>query len=213
MALISCPECNKQISDKAEICIGCGAPVVIDLPQSNFNSDATVAEEISAEDNTSLNTSSSLKIRHKTIFGYFFVLVVIIFGFFLAGGPSSSITQIFEITLTPPTNNTDYKNIIGKPFKVEYFDIAEYDFPEKMNWDNAKRACADLGPGWRLPTSDELYSIYKNKDINGHFSNDFYWSSEEKNESDAWARSFARRYTNSGFKTNLTFVRAVRTFN
>ena len=138
-------------------------------------------------------------------------LVIIILIFLLTGGSNSSLTQIFETTLTPPTDNTDYKNIIGKPFKVEYFEIAEYDFPEKMNWDNAKRACADLGPGWRLPTSDELYSIYKNKDINGHFSNDFYWSSKEKNEIDAWARSFARQYTNSGFKTNLTFVRAVRT--
>jgi len=211
MALINCPECNKQISDKANICVGCGAPVVIDLHQSNFKSDATVTEERPIEDHTSLNTSSTLKNMRKAIYGFFFVLIIIIFGFFLAGGPSSSITQIFEITLTPPTNNTDYKNIIGKPFKVEYFEIAEYDFPEKMNWDNAKRACADLGPGWRLPTSDELYSIYKNKDINGHFSNDFYWSSKEKNEIDAWARSFARQYTNSGFKTNLTFVRAVRT--
>ena len=27
MALINCFECNKQISDKAEICLGCGAPV------------------------------------------------------------------------------------------------------------------------------------------------------------------------------------------
>ncbi len=27
MALINCPECNKKRSDKAEICIGCGAPV------------------------------------------------------------------------------------------------------------------------------------------------------------------------------------------
>ena len=27
MPLINCPECNKQISDKAKICVGCGAPV------------------------------------------------------------------------------------------------------------------------------------------------------------------------------------------
>ena len=27
MALISCPECGKEISDKATNCIGCGAPV------------------------------------------------------------------------------------------------------------------------------------------------------------------------------------------
>jgi hypothetical protein len=31
MALINCPECNKQISDKAEICVGCGAPVEVNL--------------------------------------------------------------------------------------------------------------------------------------------------------------------------------------
>lgn len=27
MALIKCPECGKQISDKAEHCIGCGYPL------------------------------------------------------------------------------------------------------------------------------------------------------------------------------------------
>ena len=31
MALINCPECNKQISDKAEICVGCGAPIEVNL--------------------------------------------------------------------------------------------------------------------------------------------------------------------------------------
>ena len=27
MSLINCPECNKEISDKAEACIGCGYPI------------------------------------------------------------------------------------------------------------------------------------------------------------------------------------------
>lgn len=27
MALIKCPECGKEISSKAEICIGCGYPI------------------------------------------------------------------------------------------------------------------------------------------------------------------------------------------
>lgn len=27
MALIKCPECNKEISDKSDICIGCGFPI------------------------------------------------------------------------------------------------------------------------------------------------------------------------------------------
>ena len=28
MSLIDCGECGKQISDKALICIGCGAPII-----------------------------------------------------------------------------------------------------------------------------------------------------------------------------------------
>ena len=27
MALIKCPECGKEISDKADVCIGCGFPL------------------------------------------------------------------------------------------------------------------------------------------------------------------------------------------
>ncbi len=27
MALIKCPECGKEISDKAKTCIGCGCPL------------------------------------------------------------------------------------------------------------------------------------------------------------------------------------------
>lgn len=27
MALITCPECGKQISDKADACVGCGYPI------------------------------------------------------------------------------------------------------------------------------------------------------------------------------------------
>ncbi len=35
MALISCPECNKQISDTATACIGCGAKVIKCKSQSS----------------------------------------------------------------------------------------------------------------------------------------------------------------------------------
>lgn len=36
MALISCPECGKQISDKAAVCIGCGAPLISASDTSNI---------------------------------------------------------------------------------------------------------------------------------------------------------------------------------
>jgi len=40
MALFNCPECNQQISDKARICVGCGAPVV-NYPAAILNNFAT----------------------------------------------------------------------------------------------------------------------------------------------------------------------------
>ena len=33
----------------------------------------------------------------------------------------------------------------------------------EMNWDDAMKACADLGDGWRLPTKDELNLLYENR--------------------------------------------------
>jgi hypothetical protein len=228
MALINCPECNKQISDKANICVGCGAPVVIDLPQSNFKSDATIAEEISAEDITSLNTSnltptidnsnlvgtnSDIK-RGNTFFGYLLVsLVIIILIFLLTGGSSSSITQIFETTLTPPTNNTDYINIIGKPIKFGNIEVAQYHFPDKMNWEDANKACADLGEGWKLPNRDELDYLYQNRVAIGGFASFVYWSSTEFDiVSHAWYQYFVNGLQNYTNKSKTNYVRAVRTF-
>lgn len=32
-----------------------------------------------------------------------------------------------------------------------------------MRWSDAKRTCADLGDGWRLPSKSELNILYKNR--------------------------------------------------
>ncbi|MCF2554418.1 ribosomal protein L7/L12 [Faecalicatena contorta] len=37
MALIKCPECNKEISDKAKVCIHCGYPISEIIEQQNHN--------------------------------------------------------------------------------------------------------------------------------------------------------------------------------
>ena len=34
MALINCPECHREISDKAESCPHCGFPLVVELTQA-----------------------------------------------------------------------------------------------------------------------------------------------------------------------------------
>ena len=48
-----------------------------------------------------------------------------------------------------------------------------------MNWQDAKKACEDLGSGWRLPSKGELLILYKNMDKIGGFADDGYWSSTE----------------------------------
>ena len=77
------------------------------------------------------------------------------------GSSSSEPAEATEQTavLEPPKSNTDYKNIIGKPIKFRNIEVTQYDFPEQMKWENAKKACAALGEGWRLPSQDELYIL------------------------------------------------------
>jgi len=37
MAIINCPECKKEISDKAPVCINCGVPIATEFPPERLN--------------------------------------------------------------------------------------------------------------------------------------------------------------------------------
>lgn len=62
MALIKCPECNRDVSDKAEICPNCGYPIrdyVKNLKKGILNPDKVAAENASFKGSSSnMNTSS-----------------------------------------------------------------------------------------------------------------------------------------------------------
>lgn len=142
--------------------------------------------------------------------------------------PTNTETSTPTNTFTPksyekPTTNKDYKNIIGKPIKNGKLLVTQYDFPNEMDWYNAKRACAALGNGWRLPTLDETAILYQNKDKIGGFAHgeyDYYWSSNEfygMNDeegsditSDAGTRIFFNGLQFYSLKTDTRKVRAVR---
>ena len=49
--------------------------------------------------------------------------------------------------------------MIDKRFIFGNLEIAEDDFRTTMTWDYAKKACNDLGNGWRLPFINELEYI------------------------------------------------------
>jgi len=138
------------------------------------------------------------------------------------GGSSSS--EPAEATeqsavLVPPKSNIDYKNIIGKPIKIGNIEVAQYDFPKKMNWSDAKKACANLGEGWKLTSKDELNYLYQNKVAIGGFMDGAHWSTKEYEfggyvvKNVAWVQYFNNGYQEVKNKvTDKIYVRAIRTF-
>lgn len=119
--------------------------------------------------------------------------------------------------------------VIGNPIKIQRLEFAQFDFPNEMNWFDAKIACAKLGDGWRLPFIHELNLLYafKNKiggfaDKKGSYHN-YYWSSTEAQNSDtcfyAWyvdlkngdkAGHYEYGKQEYNDKHNAFYVRAVR---
>jgi hypothetical protein len=83
----------------------------------------------------------------------------------------------------------------------------------KMNWEDAKKACDDLGDGWRLPTIDELNQMFsKYENLLGGFKSKILWSSYSEDSNDK-ARSldfFDFGFTNRTTKNDVCFVVAVR---
>ena len=107
----------------------------------------------------------------------------------------------------------DSASIIGKPIIINNLVIAQHDFPFKLNQDVAKAACAKLGPGWRLPTKDELNILYKNRyKIGGFKSKKFsgYWSSSVYYLLSYWLQFFENGFQNTNGESAIYFIRAVR---
>ena len=104
-------------------------------------------------------------------------------------------------------------SIIGNPIKIGSIEVAQYDFPNRMKWDDANRTCLNLGEGWRLPTKDELNTLYKNKNQIGNLQDPYlaYWSSTEINNNIAWYGVMKDGFTRSTEKFYESGVRAVRT--
>jgi len=99
-------------------------------------------------------------------------------------------------------------------FEGETIEVAKKDFPKPMNWDDAKKACENLGNGWRLPSIEELKAMYEqlHKQGKGNFQNTWYWSSSQDNSGDAFFVNFYFGYDCSLYNRFDDYhARAVRT--
>ena len=152
----------------------------------------------------------------KKLFAILLVTVLTSCGGSSSSEPAEATEQ--SAALEPAAKSkTDYVNIIGKPIKIGNIEVAQYDFPEKMNWEDAKKACADLGKGWKLPSQEELNILYQNKVAIGGFADDgdAYWSSTEfvdNVDNVAWLQIFSNGNQQDEYKTFKYYVRAIRAF-
>lgn len=119
-------------------------------------------------------------------------------------------------TSTPPKDNSDYKRIVGRTVKIHNLEIAQFDFPYKLDWISAKNACQNMGNGWRLPTVDEFDLLIRYNNKLENYVTGYYWTSQDDESCCSMVREISgkneppRRYYLS--KDNKHWVRAVRNF-
>lgn len=114
-----------------------------------------------------------------------------------------------SVSFTPESPN--YVVLTATGIMVQKQDISE----STLSWSSANSLCNNSTVGsytdWRLPTKDELATMYNEKNVIGNFKSSAYWSStqEVSYPSSHWYISF-----NTGnFSTTLnsfSFARAVR---
>ncbi|MEI6189796.1 MAG: hypothetical protein WCP61_05175 [Chitinophagia bacterium] len=101
------------------------------------------------------------------------------------------------------------KNIIGNTQKIGKLEVAQRDLPSQLKWDEAFKACAKLGPGWRLPNKEELNLLYLNKAKIGGLSGQYYWTVSESSDGRAWLQFFNDGTQDDYYKISKCWVRAV----
>lgn len=119
-------------------------------------------------------------------------------------------------TSTPPKDNSDYKRIVGRTVKIHNLEIAQFDFPYKLDWISAKNACQNMGNGWRLPTVDEFDLLIRYNNKLENYVTGYYWTSQDDENCCSKVREISgknefprRSYLN---KVNKHWVRAVRNY-
>lgn len=102
--------------------------------------------------------------------------------------------------------------LLKNPSNNLIIQVSEFDLDLKIDWNQAKIKCHELGDGWRLPHENELEMMYKDLFLKGlgNFSESFYWSSSEGEMHDAWGLDFKTGSFINYVKHSSEWVRPVR---
>jgi len=92
--------------------------------------------------------------------------------------------------------------------------VAKQDATTGVNWSSAVSLCNNYTleglTDWRLPSKNELITMYNNKNLIGGFKDGDYWSSTSYDGSYAWCVSFTNGGVLNVYKSYLRYVRCVR---
>jgi hypothetical protein len=102
------------------------------------------------------------------------------------------------VTTNPKILETP-SEIIGTPIIYNNLIFAENDFPNKMNWYDAKKACDSLGEEWRMFTRSESNQLNTIKDNTVRLKFDFYWTLDEDTEHNELMRESAQNIDTNEF--------------
>jgi hypothetical protein len=134
----------------------------------------------------------------------------------LAKFPCSSCSntrQVKDPNYVPP-RKCEVCNGRGKVLTLGHkFQVADADYSELLDWDDAKYVTSQFGSGWRLPTIDELTGMYEflHRTRKGNFKDFWYWSNSEYDAANAWYFGFYNGQASNDYaKHHMLFVRAVR---
>ena len=114
------------------------------------------------------------------------------------------------VSFTP--EHPDYVILQSAGLMVQKRDLSE----SGISWDSANNLCENSTVGgftdWRLPTIEELGTLYTNKEKIGNFKNTEYWSSSIRiiNSANYYYVNFTDGYMDYDTPRNRFHVRAVR---
>jgi Protein of unknown function (DUF1566) len=139
-----------------------------------------------------------------------------------------SITAVAEVTVNQesPTDINHVQNSYtvgdkmlnsGIVFFVDVTDVhglvaKTNDEMGAMTWSDAVAVVQAYDSGWRLPTSAELLTLYRQRKLIGGFTNDDYWSATEQDVNSAWIQGFRTGDQDRYNKNSKLKVRAIRSF-
>jgi hypothetical protein len=114
------------------------------------------------------------------------------------------------------TLNNAKNTALGAGAGNSYRIVKTQGFPEYEEDTYAALECMEFMlngyQDWYLPSKDELNELYQQKDIIGGFRPYSYWSSSERDASNAWFQNFSNGKQHLQLKTAGYALRPVRRF-